>query len=72
LLVTTVWLEGIFQDIRYAFRTMRRRPLVTIVSVLSLALGTGRHRHLQCARRLFTQIAAREGPAQIVLLCSRE
>ncbi len=36
-----VWLESIFQDLRYAFRMMRRTPLVTAVAVLSLALGIG-------------------------------
>jgi predicted permease len=36
-----VWLESMFQDLRYALRMMRRTPLVTTVAVLSLALGIG-------------------------------
>jgi predicted permease len=38
---TMVWLESIFNDLRYALRMMRRTPLVTAVAVLSLALGIG-------------------------------
>jgi predicted permease len=38
---TMVWLESIFQDLRYALRMMRKTTLVTGVAVLSLALGIG-------------------------------
>jgi predicted permease len=36
-----VWLESLFRDIRYGLRQLRRSPALTLVVVLSLALGIG-------------------------------
>src|SRR5947207_3292824 len=38
-----VWshVEGLLQDVRLAFRTLRATPVVTLVAVLSLAVGIG-------------------------------
>lgn len=38
---TWVWLESLLRDIRYGLRQLRRTPLLTLVIVLSLALGIG-------------------------------
>jgi predicted permease len=35
------WLESIFADIRYSFRTLRRQPAFAAVAVISLALAIG-------------------------------
>jgi putative ABC transport system permease protein len=38
---TPRWLQGLGQDIRLAFRSLRATPIVTAVATLSLALGIG-------------------------------
>ena len=38
---TIAWLEALLRDVRFALRTMRRRPAFTAVAVASLALALG-------------------------------
>jgi putative ABC transport system permease protein len=35
------WIESVWSDVRYAFRTLRRMPAFTLVATLTLALGIG-------------------------------
>jgi len=38
---TAAWLDGVLADIRYAFRTLRRRPSLAVLAILTMGLGIG-------------------------------
>jgi predicted permease len=64
---------GIFlQDLRYAFRTLRKAPLFTSVAVLSLALGIGANTAIfTLVDQLILQLLPVRDPEQLVLLTAR-
>jgi predicted permease len=35
------WLDGVWQDVRYAFRSLRRTPMVSATAMVTFALGIG-------------------------------
>jgi putative ABC transport system permease protein len=65
-------LERLWQDVRYALRTLRRTPGFTAVAVLSLALGIGANTAIFSLINtlMLRQLAVRE-PEQLVELLSR-
>jgi hypothetical protein len=67
------WLESIFQDLRYAFRMGRRRPLVNNRSGAFARAGNRRENGIFSVLDAFLlRSLPVKDPAQIVLLCSRE
>ena len=64
-------IDSLFQDVRYAARSLARRPLVTAVTVLSLALGIGVNSALfSVFDRLLLRRLAVASPEQLVLITS--
>src|SRR6267142_6859652 len=63
---------SILQDLRYAFRTLRKAPLFTSVAVLSLALGIGANTAIfTLVNQLILQLLPVRDPEQLVLLTAR-
>jgi predicted permease len=60
------------QDLRYAFRTLRKSPLFSAVGVLSLALGIGANTAIfTLIYQLLLQPLPVKDPAQLVMLAGR-
>jgi predicted permease len=63
------WLEGVLQDMMYALRAMLRSPGITIVALLSLALGIGANTALfSLMDAVMLRSLPVKNPQQLVLL----
>src|SRR5437764_14803002 len=62
----------VLQDLRYAFRSLRKSPLFTSVAVLSLALGIGANTAIfTLIDQLILQLLPVRNPEELVLLTAR-
>jgi len=65
--------NGLVQDIRLAFRSLRATPIVTAVAVLSLALGIGANTAIfSLVNSLLLRALPVKEPARLVLIKGRE
>jgi hypothetical protein len=63
------WLQGIGQDFRLAVRTLRATPVVTLVAILSLALGIGANTAIfSLVNSLVLRTLPVKEPSRLVLL----
>src|SRR5256714_15419582 len=63
---------SVLQDLRFAFRTLRKSPLFTSVAVLSLALGIGANTAIySLIDQIILQLLPVRNPEELVLLTSR-
>jgi predicted permease len=65
-------MASVLQDLRFAFRTLRKAPLFTSVAVLSLALGIGANTAIfSLIDQLILQLLPVQNPEELVLLTAR-
>jgi predicted permease len=63
---------AVMQDLRYAFRTLRKAPLYTVVAVVSLALGIGANTAIfTLINQLVLELLPVRNPEQLVLFTAR-
>src|SRR5204863_8544052 len=63
---------SVLQDLRFAFRTLRKSPLFTSVAVLSLALGIGANTAIfSLIDQIILQLLPVRNPEELVLLTAR-
>jgi predicted permease len=68
----TRWIEELIQDVRYAWRTLRKSPGFASVAVLSIALGIGANTAIfTLLDQLLLRLLPVKDPQQLVLITSR-
>src|SRR5436190_8457547 len=66
------FMASVLQDLRFAFRTLRKSPLFTSVAVLSLALGIGANTAIfSLIDQIILQLLPVRNPEELVLLTAR-
>lgn len=63
------WIESVFDDLRFAFRMLRKSPGFTAIAILTLALGIGANTAIfSVIRGVLLQALPFRDPSQIVML----